>query len=346
VSGGAILHYQYVVPEHLSEDMNTIGPAPAPDAPGALDRYAVEALLKVGIPRVDPSVTVLWLSGLDSTAHDHGIGDSATVEILRQVDGHIGQIEDTLRAAGLFGGYNIWVTSDHGFSTHTGGIDLDTILKPFAGSLADGSPRIVAGGGAIYVRDGDESAVRAIVAALQQTPGVGAIFTRESQPGSSEGRVPGTLSFAAARWSHNRSAQILFSPDWTDAANAHGMRGATASSGTAGHGSSSPWDIHNTLIAAGPDLKRGITVDFPSANVDFAPTFLKLLGIAIPPSVQGRSLDEALVDGAALGADAVRTMEQTASTEAGNYRVTGTFSVVTVGGRAFRYFDGTKVVRK
>ena len=163
LSGGAILHYQYVLPEQLSEDMNTIGPAPAADAPAALDRYAVDALLKVGIPRVDPSVTVLWLSGLDSTAHDKGIGDSATVEILRQVDGHIKRIEDSLRAAGLFAGYNIWVTSDHGFSTHTGGINLDALLKPFAGSLADGSPRIVAGGGAIYVRDGDEPAIRAIV---------------------------------------------------------------------------------------------------------------------------------------------------------------------------------------
>jgi Type I phosphodiesterase / nucleotide pyrophosphatase len=83
VSGGAILHYQYVLPEQLSEDLKTIGPAPAADEPpGTLDRYAVDVLLKVGIPRVDPSVTVLWLSGLDSTAHDKGMGDPATVEIL------------------------------------------------------------------------------------------------------------------------------------------------------------------------------------------------------------------------------------------------------------------------
>ena len=346
VSGGAILHYQYVLPERLREEMKAIGPPPAADAaPDVLDRYAVNALLKVGLPRVDPSVTVLWLSGLDSTAHDKGIGDPATVDILRHVDGEIKRIEDGLKAAGLFDSYNIWVTSDHGFSTYTGAIDLDALLKPYAGSLADGLPRIVAAGGALYVRDGDDSVMRAIVGALQRTPGVGAIFTREARPESFDGRLPGTLSFAAARWSHDRSAQILFSPDWTDAANAHGMRGTSASSGVAGHGSSSPWDIHNTLIAAGPDLKRGIALDVPSGNADFAPTFLRLLGIAMPSSVQGRVLNEALLGTGALPKDAVRTTEHTASTADGSYRVTAMISMVTVAGRPYRYFDGTKTER-
>jgi hypothetical protein len=105
-----------------------------------------------------------------------------------------------------------------------------------------------------------------IVSALQKTPGVGAIFTQGTAPGSLDGHVRATLSFDAARWSHRRSAQILFSPDWTDAANDYGVRGTTASAGVAGHGSSSPWDVHNTLIAAGPDLKRGLVSDVPSGK--------------------------------------------------------------------------------
>jgi predicted AlkP superfamily pyrophosphatase or phosphodiesterase len=346
VSGGAIIHYEYVLPAQLGEDLKVLGPAPRKDAaPAARDRYAVDALLRVGIPRVDPSVTVLWLGSLDSTAHDNGIGHAATVETLRRIDGQIGRLEDGLRITGLFDRYNLWVTSDHGFSTHTGTIDLDALLKPFHGVLADGTPRIVSSGGAIYVRDGDEATIAAIVATLQRTPGVGAVFTRESQRDSMEGRVPGTLSFAAARWTHDRSAQILFSPDWTDGVNTHGVRGTTASGGVAGHGSSSPWDIHNTLIAAGPDVKRGVTFDVPSGNVDFAPTFLKLLGITIPRSVQGRPLDEALPGADALPAAAIRTVEHTAGTADGTYWVTGTFSVVTVDGRDYRYLDGTRVIR-
>ena len=105
----------------------------------------------------------------------------------------------------------------------------------------------------------------------------------------------------------------------------------TASNGTAGHGSTSPWDIHNTLIAAGPDLNRGITIQAPSANVDFAPTFLKLLALTVPSTMQGRPLDEALVRGAASGAGTVRTMEHVARTADGSYAVTGMFSVVTTG---------------
>jgi predicted AlkP superfamily pyrophosphatase or phosphodiesterase len=346
-SGGAILHYGYVMPEELRAAMNAIGPAPPGNAPDdARDRYAVDALLKVGIPRVDPSVTVLWLGALDSVAHEKGIGAPETVAILRHVDGEIRRVEDGLKAGGRFDDYNIWVTSDHGFSTYTGGINLGELLKPFARSLADGSPRVVAGGGAVYVRDGDEATISAIAAKLQQTPGVGAIFTRAAKPGSFDGRVPGTLSFDAARWHHERSAQILFSPDWTDAPNAHGMRGTSASGGTAGHGSSSPWDIHNTLIAAGPDLKRGVRIDSPSANVDFAPTFLRLLGLPIPASVQGRSLSEALVAGTALAASAVRRTEHSVKTPDGAYSVTATFSSVTTGGRAYRYLDQTTVTRK
>ena len=347
VAGGAILHYQYALPPQAAEDLKALGPPPGDGAPsGALDRYAVDAFLKVGIPRVDPSVTVMWLSDLDSAAHGNGVGAPATVEVLRRVDGEIKRVEDGLKAAGLFDGYDIWVTSDHGFSTYTGAVDLGAVLKPFAGTLPDGTPRVVSSGGAIYVRDGDQAAVAAIVAALQKTPGVGAIFTRAPRPGSFDGSVPGTLSFDAARWNHERSAQILFSPDWTDAVNAHGMQGTAASGGTAGHGSSSPWDIHNTLIAAGPDLKQGLTAGAPSGNVDFAPTFLRLLGLPIPASVQGRPLEEALGNGAALAADAVRTTTHSAATPDGSYTVTGTFSIVSAGGREYRYFDQAMVSRK
>ena len=124
------------------------------------------------------------------------------------------------------------------------------------------------------------------------------------------------------------------------------MRGSVSTGGVAGHGSSSPWDVHNTLIAAGPDLKRGVTIDAPSANVDFAPTFLTLLGLAIPPSVQGRPLSEALAAGPSLAANAVRTVEHTASTPDGTYSVAATFSIVSADGREYRYFDGTRVTRK
>ena len=144
---------------------------------------------------------------------------------------------------------------------------------------------------------------------------------------------------------HDRAAQILFSPDWSDAANAHGFRGRTASTGIAGHGSTSPWDIHNTLIAAGPDLKRGVTLQSPSANIDFAPTFLRLFGIQTPATMHGRPLTEALAREGALPTGAVKTTEHAVTSPSGGYTVTAMFSIVSAGGRDYRYFDGTRVAR-
>ena len=82
VAGGAILHLDYALPEALQQEMQAqLGSPPSADAaPGALDQRAVDMFLKIGLPTVDPLVTVMWLSDLDSMAHDRGIGDPATVD--------------------------------------------------------------------------------------------------------------------------------------------------------------------------------------------------------------------------------------------------------------------------
>lgn len=346
VAGGAILHPEYSLPEPLLADVSEVlGEPPAEDAPGGRDRWAIDAFLRFGLDRIDPTVTLMWLSDLDGTAHEHGIGDPATVDVLGRVDREIGRIQTALQEADRLDEYTIWVTSDHGFSTHTGAPDLAAVLGPYAGTLPDGTPRLVAGGGAIYVRDDASDAVSGIVRGLQQTAGVGAVFTAAREPGSLDGRVPGTLSFEAIEWRHDRAAGILFSPDWTDELNAHGFPGATASGGVAGHGSSSPYDIHNTLIAAGPALKRGAIFDSPSGNVDFAPTFLRLLGLPVPPSMQGRVLEEALAGGPDRSSLRVRTETHAAATSDGTYEVTARFSVIETAAGARRYLDRTTVRR-
>ena len=336
VAGGGIIHYEYALPEALGDAVRErLGPPPSLATPSReRNRYIVDALLEVGLEQVDPAVTVLWLTDPDTTAHANGIGHPASVASLRAVDEEIRRMQDGLRAAGLLESLNIWVTSDHGFSTYTGAVDLDALLAPFAGTLADGSPRIVAGSGAIHVRDGDAGAVGGIVEALQGSDRVGAIFTRDAQ-------VPGTLAFDAARWDHARSADILYSAAWTDAENEYGYRGTSASNGTAGHGSTSPWDIHNTLIAAGPALQSGIEVTLPTSNVDFAPTFLYLLGLSAAPTMAGRPLTEAFRDGPDLAAEP-RSAEIARETPDGRYRAVARATVVL--GR--RYLDSATAERR
>jgi arylsulfatase A-like enzyme len=348
VSGGAVLHTDYALPAPFQQRMlEELGPPPAAGHPNdARNSRAVSAFLKIGLPTVDPAVTVIWLSDPDTTAHALGMGHPTTIEALRRLDREVLNIQEGLRAAGLFDVHNIWVTSDHGFATYTGAPDVRALLKPFAGTLADGSPRIAYGETAIYVRDGDRPITRQIVRSLQSTAGIGAIFTTPDRRGSLVGWVEGTLSFDVARGSHARAGDILYSPDWTDATNAYGIAGTSASNGVAGHGSSSPFEIHNTLIAAGPDIRQNATVSIPSGNVDFAPTFLEMLGLPVPASMQGRPLLEALrVPGANRSVPSVRKTQQVVTTSDGTYSQTAFFSVVLVGSKEYRYLDYTKVTR-
>jgi arylsulfatase A-like enzyme len=62
------------------------------------------------------------------------------------------------------------------------------------------------------------------------------------------------------------------------------------------HGSLSPFDLHNTLIAAGPDFKKGFVSTAPSGNIDVAPTILSILGVDPQVPMDGRVLAEAMAD--------------------------------------------------
>lgn len=346
VSGGAIIHTDYALPAELQARITAaLGPPPPEGRPNdARNRRAVQAFLQIGVPMFQPAVSIMWLSDPDTTAHALGMGHPTTVEALGRLDREVKNVLDGLAAAGLSKQYNVWVTSDHGFATHTGAPNVAAIVKSIGGTLPDGTPRVVHGETAIYVRDGNRGIVGHIVAELQKTAGVGAIFTRGLTAGSLSGTVVGTLSFDAARWTHARSGDILYSPDWTDGKNEFGFAGTSASNGVAGHGSSSPFEIHNTLIAAGPDLKQGARIDVPSSNVDFAPTFLQMMGLARPPSMQGRPLVEAMRAGT-TPAPAVRRFQHTAGTKDGSYVQTAHFSVVRAGSRDYRYLDYTSVKR-
>jgi arylsulfatase A-like enzyme len=93
---------------------------------------------------------------------------------------------------------------------------------------------------------------------------------------------------------------VLVSMRWSADRNDWGAPGlltvAEGHRGRGSHASLSRFDLHNTLIAAGPDFKKGFVDELPSGNIDVAPTVLAILGVAPPHSIAGRVLSEALVD--------------------------------------------------
>jgi arylsulfatase A-like enzyme len=342
-STGVAAHHDFARPPDFGSRLAAkLGPPPAHATPNAaLHRRAIDTYLTLGLDEVRPNLTFLWISDPDTTAHAKGLGAAATRDALRLVDAEIGRLEDTLRGRGLLDRTNLIIVSDHGFSTHSRELKLAALVEPFAKKLPDGSSDIVIAEGAIYFRGGtDPSRTAAIVAALQKRPEVGAIFTRPSGRGV-EGTVAGTLSFDVARWNHPRAGEILVAANWSDAANEAGARGTSTDGGVAGHGTSSPFDVHATLVAAGPDFREHATSDVPTGNVDLAPTLLELLGIPVPRTMTGRSIDEGLRRGPAPASLRVERSTAAVKNADGSYRVVAHIS--TVGGR--QYLDFTEVSR-
>jgi len=114
------------------------------------------------------------------------------------------------------------------------------------------------------------------------------------------GDIPGTLPLSLVHLDNaeGRNPDIVVGYTFDEKAVIQGMPGIEfqgvynhISRGM--HGSFSPIDVHNLLLATGPDFRANFTDTLPSGNVDVAPTIAKILGIALPQA-QGRPLLEAL----------------------------------------------------
>ena len=186
------------------------------------------------------------------------------------------------------------MTSDHGFSTHTLDENPKATIKDFAAEHGLEEGDIIVTGQTIYLSDTAKSLLVPLVEHLQQTDWVGPIFTAALKPGSIQGQVAGTLSLDVVRGGHpDRAPDIIVSPAWTNDKTGPFM-GTVLTGGVAGHGSLSPWDVHNTLIARGPDFEGRTLIGTPSHNTDLAPTVCHLLGVDVPATMAGRILFEGL----------------------------------------------------
>jgi len=154
----------------------------------------------------------------------------------------------------------------------------------------------------IYVPDHDPALVKKTVAFLQGRAEVGPIFVDGKY-----GAIPGTMPLGAihAENAAGKSPDIIFSYDYDENAVLEGASGTEMCGILLGntyrgmHGSFSPRDVHNMMVAAGPDFRAGFKDPLPSGNVDVAPTVALILGLPLPHA-QGRPLLETLVGGAAV----------------------------------------------
>jgi len=329
---GPIVNTELVLPETLSDTIEHLfGPSPLADRPNLLrNRRAVDAFLEYGLASVEPDVVLMWLSDPDNTAHSEGIGSEATRESIRAVDAEVGRLVDTLRERGLLEGTDLIITSDHGFSTHVGTVRVDQYLVDRGLKAGIDSNDVVVAGGGIHVLRGGPERVTAIARALQEAPWAGALFSKGLGPDDLEGWVPGTLSYASIRYDHARAPDLYVSANWSDEPNELGWPGTSWQLGTAGHGTSSPWDIHATLLAHGPSFRAGFEGPLPTGHHDLAPTILHLQGLPVPAHMEGRVLTELLREAASSSLPDVRSGSHSVRSQisGGEYHLTLHTSVV------------------
>lgn len=342
---GAVVNPGLILPESFkTEVLRELG-AISETEPENMDRHKwiTDALLKYGLVKNGPLVSAIWFSDPDGAAHEHGIGSEQAVKAIKYVDGQFGRIMEALRTKSSGELYNVIISTDHGFVTHTAKPGLADFMIKEGFKKDKESDDVIVAEGAIYVKNHDKKTIESIVAALHKQEWVGAVFTRPTKKGNAQGAVKGTLSFDLIHYNHSkRVGDILVAPNWNDAKNDKGYAGTDFSGGVAGHGGSSPYEINIALLASGPDFKEGFTTELPTSNIDIVPTVLHIYNLPKPATMDGRVVTELLKKSQKINATSQKQLLKTeASYPWGTYKLSAETSVL--GGHS--YFNYTKTER-
>jgi hypothetical protein len=137
--------------------------------------------------------------------------------------------------------------------------------------------------------------------------------------------MEGTFALEQANIQNDRAPDVVMAFRWDASKNQFDVPGMIdadwqRAAGKGTHATLSRFDMHNTLIAAGPDFKRGETNDLASGNVDLAPTILQILGIKPPQKMDGRILSEAMTVAMPSRPPETKTIEATKHFRTGTWR--------------------------
>jgi hypothetical protein len=274
---------------------------PFPSAHLQRDSWTTKALIDVLWKEGIPAFSILWLGEPDLTQHETAPGTPAALAAIKSADENLNTVLSALDERKARSTTDVFVVSDHGFSTISRSIDLPKILSQagfaamtqFKGEPKPGEIMLAGNGGSVlfYVTGHEETVTRRLVEFLQQSDFAGVIFTK--QP------TEGTFSLEQANMENDHAPDVLMAFRWDAAKNQFGVPGMIdadwqRAAGKGTHATLSRFDMHNTLIAAGPDFKRGVTNELPTGNIDLAPTILQILGIKPTSKMDGRILTEAM----------------------------------------------------
>jgi arylsulfatase A-like enzyme len=303
---GKLLTIFAAAPLHVSaRDEMTKLLGPIPDDPQAKtaqrNDFATRALTEFFWRDGVPDFSLLWLSEPDLSEHNYAPGSPEALAAIKAVDDDLAIVLSALEKKKVRDSTDIFVVSDHGFSTIRRSIDVIALLnkagfhasKEFSETPKPGDILVCGNGGTVlfYVRDHDRAVTQRLVDWLQHGDFAGVIFTRD--------KLDGTFPLNAARIDTSNAADIVVSFRCDgQTQNQFGVAGMidadwNRKAGEGTHATLIPFDIHNTLIAAGPDFQIGFEDKLPTANVDIAREILQILDLPISQELDGRDLIEA-----------------------------------------------------
>ncbi len=335
-----VIYRGHILPRSAeAEIVAAIGPFP--DRKGkfpnsAEDAWTTRALIDVLWKEDVPKFSLLWLSEPDLSQHEFAPGSPTALAAIKSDDDNLAKILAALRAKNALTNTDIFVVSDHGFSTINLAVDVAQQLRAagfdavrfFTGAAKPGQILVVSLGGSteFYVVDHDVAITRKLVDYLQRSDFAGVILTRE--------KMEGTFTLAQLHLATATAPDVIVAARWNDQPNEFGTRGEVPSDlgkglGQGTHSTFSPHDLHNTLIASGPDFRSGWSDHTPTGNIDVAPTILSLLGLKSTQPPDGRILTEALRDAASV--PIARTRELNAERKFGDHVWRQTLTLTSVG---------------
>ena len=289
--------------------------------------YATRALLDILWRDELPAYSLLWLSDPDLTQHEYSPGAELSLAAIESSDRNLAAVLDALSKKNARDKTDVLVVSDHGFSTIERSIDFPGILRAagfdavaaFEQAPKPGQIMVAGNGGTIlfYIIEHDRAVAARLVEWLQHSDFAGVIFARE--------KFEGAFPLESIHANTPDAPDVMVALRWNPKLNRFGIPGqivtdATRGPGKGSHATLSKFDVHNTLIAAGPDFRRGLMSDLPSGNIDLAPTVLRILGVKAPHKFDGRILSEAMTGDPAPPRSVTETLEATRKFPSGKWR--------------------------
>ena len=299
-AGGATIHPDFTLPRSLDTELeDRFGVWPPQELPNtARLAHARRIMTEYILPERNPAVALLWSSEPDKTQHEDGVGTGRANQALGEADAEFGNVMAWLEQNGRLDSTDVFIASDHGYSTISRVIPVEAMLRDSGFPTIDqkGGVAVAANGGSalFYVNNCDPGVAAQLTRWLTSQDWCGPLFASERV-----GQPAGTLPASIIGCDGPRSPDLIMSFPWNSEANSAGYAGhAPATGGAPGqgqHGSMSRHELRNVGLARGPSLRSETVIDTPAGNVDLAPTILHLLGITgYESAMDGRALSEAL----------------------------------------------------